>query len=119
MELLALKCGSLARSCALALCGLLAVCLLSRMCAYGRSQVARTVRRLMSEAEAQADMSRQDADPFVALLHNAEATAHLRAAKGLSEESGLGQERDFVDALAELSEEQDDLIRALMRRLEQ
>ena len=87
--------------------------------AYGRSQVARTVRRLMSEAEAQADMSRQDADPFVALLHNAEATAHLRAAKGLSEESGLGQERDFVDALAELSEEQDDLIRALMRRLEQ
>ena len=101
------------------------MCLLSRMSAsgtllgaHGRSQVKHIVRRLTLEGEAQVEMSRQDQDPFVALVHNVEAAARLRTAKRLLEESGSNNECDLVDRLAELAEEQDALTHLLMDRLE-
>jgi len=123
---MALSCAATGRSCAFALVGLLLVCCFSRMsmsesalAAYGRDQMVRTVWRVCADADAQGEMSRQDADPLIALLHNVEAGANLRAAKRLAEESGTLKEskRDFVSILAELGQEQDTLIRALLPRL--
>lgn len=125
MELRWPECGPLARSCALALIGLLAICLLSRMSAsgtllgaHGRGQVLHIVRRLTSEGEAQAQMSKQDQDPFVGLVHNVEAAARLRTAKCLLEETGSENDCNLVDRLAELVEEQEALIRLLMDRVD-
>lgn len=90
----------------------------SALAAYGRDQMLRTVRRVCADADAQCEMSRQDTDPLIALLHNVEAASNLKAAKRLAEESGTLKEskRDFVTALAELGQEQDALIRALLPR---
>ena len=113
-------------ACGLTLAGLLVVCLLSRMSmsesklgAYGREQMLHTVKRVSSDALIQAEFSRQDTDPIVALLHNAEASCHLRAAKRLAEESGVTKTTglDFVDLLAELAQDQDALLRELAQRL--
>jgi len=120
--------GALARSCAVAICSLLFVSLLSRMSmsesklgAYGRGQMQQTVRRVSSEAKAQAEMSQQDKDPLVALMHNLEATAGLKSAKRLSEESGTGSDlvdHDFVGDIADLAEERDSLMHVLALRLQ-
>ena len=107
----------------LALVGLVVVCVLSRMTmsesilgAYGQSQMLRTVLRLTADAETQMEMSHQDTDPFVGLLHNLEASAYFRAAKRLAEESRIVSrtKKDFVSTLAELSQEQDSLLHRLM-----
>ena len=76
----------------------------------------RTVRKLSSEGQLQAIMSRQDSEPLLALLHNMEAAASIRAAKKLAEESGVLHQSvtEFLDELAELSQDQDILMRALL-----
>jgi hypothetical protein len=113
-------------SCALTLFGLLIVCMLSRMSmaeseigAYGRQQMLLTVKRISNDALMQAEISRQDTDPIVALLHNAEAICHLRAAKRLSEETSTTKSTglDFVDLLAGLAQDQDALLRELASRI--
>ena len=101
----------------------LLICMLSRMTmaestlgGYARGQLLRTLGRIVKEGDMQAQISRQDADPLVAILHNAEATSNLRVAKHLAEETGLTQKLgvDFMDRLAELVSERDELIRLLM-----
>jgi hypothetical protein len=86
---------------------------------YARGQILRTISRLVREGTSQAEVSRQDTDLLVAMLHNAEAAARLRAAKHLAEESGSTHSVrvDFLDLLAELSEEQEALLRALMESM--
>ena len=113
-------------SCALTLTGLVVVCIFSRMSmsesklgAYGREQMLRTVQRVGSDAAVLAEISRQDTDPIVALLHNAEAACHLRAAKRLAEETGVTAASgiDFVDLLAGLAQDQEVMMRELAARL--
>ena len=126
MQFLSSGRSSTLHSCVVALVGLVEVCLLSRMSmsestlgAYGRDQMLRTVRRIISDADAQAEMSHQDADPLVAMLHNIEASANLKAARRLAEESRVSHlcKQDFVGTLAELAEEQGELIQALTNGL--
>ena len=113
-------------SCALTLTGLFVVCVLSRMSmaeskigAYGREQMLLTVKRIGNDALTQAEISRQDTDPIIALLHNSEAICHLRAAKRLSEEASVTKATglDFVDLLAGLVQDQDSLLRELASRI--
>lgn len=106
------------------LVALLAISLLSRMTmaesglgAYARGQMRQTERRLARDGMAQAAVSRQDTDAVVALLHNAEASAHLRAAKILAEESGGQGEHDYLDQLADLATEQESILMELAHRL--
>ena len=80
------------------LIGLLLVCVLSRMTmaesalgGYARGQVLITLRRLLKECDTLMQISRQDTDPLVALLHNAEAAANLRAAKKISRGNEFSQ----------------------------
>ena len=85
---------------------------------HGRGQVTHLARRLTSEGEAQAQMSKQDQDPFVGLVHTVEAAARLRTAKRLLEESGSETDCNLVDRLAELADEQEALMRLLTDRLD-
>lgn len=110
------------------LAGFAGICVLSRMTmaesalgGYAREQLLRALRRILRESDTQAQVSRQDADPLVALLHNAEASANLRVAKRLAEETGLTSavKMDFMDALAELGCDQETLVRALTEQLQQ
>lgn len=103
---------------------LLVVCVLSRMTmsesglgAYARGQMRQTERRLARDGMAQAAVSRQDTEAVVALLHNAEASAHLRAAKALAEESGSAGQLDYLDQLADLATEQESILLELAHRL--
>lgn len=78
-----------------------------------------TVKRISNDALTQAEISRQDTDPIVALLHNAEAICHLRAAKRLAEESSTTRATglDFMDLLEGLAQDQDSLLRELAARI--
>jgi FlaG/FlaF family flagellin (archaellin) len=108
------------------LAGVLVVAVLSRttmaesaLGGYAKGQIMRAVSRLIREGISQAEVSRQDTDVVVAMLHNAEAAARLRAAKHLAEESGNmhSVHVDFLDLLAQLSEEQEALLRAITESL--
>ena len=113
-------------ACALTLVGLLCISWLSRMSmsesvmgAYGREQMLRSIKRIHADAQTQIEMSRQDTDPVIALMHNAEASSHLRAAKRLAEESGVLHtcKINFIDLMATLAQEQDVIMRDLTERL--
>jgi hypothetical protein len=111
-------------ACLFAIACLLVVSLLSRMTmtesalgAHGKRQILGLVRKLGIDSDAQAEMSRQDTDPLVALLHNVEAAANARVAKRLADESGLPPPRDYLASIDELSLEQDELLRALGARV--
>lgn len=75
-----------------------------------------TERRLAREGLTLTEVSRQDSEALIALLHNAEASAHLRAAKLLAEESGSVGHLDYLDILADLSNEQEVILLELTRR---
>ena len=105
---------------ALSVLGLLIVSVLSRtsvsesqLGVYGQRQLSTTIQRIVGDATLQAEVSRQDTDPLIALVHNSEASANLRAAKRLNDESGFAPSEPIMDALVELSKDQDLLIRAL------
>lgn len=91
----------------------------SAMGAHGQQQALWLARRLLRDADAQAQLAGQDADPLVALIHNVEAHTNMRAAKRLGEETNTLRllKRDFVDALAKLQREQDLCIQALAETL--
>jgi hypothetical protein len=103
---------------------LLIVCLLSRMTmsesglgAYARGQMRQTEKRLARDGLARAAVSRQDTDTVIALLHNAEATAYLHAAKALAEESGHAGQLDYLDHMAQLATEQETILMELTLHL--
>ena len=94
------------------------VCVLSRMCAsqntvHGKEQLMRTVQRCWMDAQTSAEISRQDTDPLVALLHNMEALAVARQAKRLADECLLKPPQDFTGLIADLRAEQDQHLRAV------
>uniref|UniRef100_A0A6C0C2B5 Uncharacterized protein n=1 Tax=viral metagenome TaxID=1070528 RepID=A0A6C0C2B5_9ZZZZ len=118
---------TLVQSSTFALLGLLVVCLASRMSmpesamgSHSQKQITHAATRMAGDAQVQAEMSRQDTDALIALLHNVEASAGFRAAKRLCEEGG-GADRDqvnkYLGMLCDLSEEQDIIIRALVDRV--
>ena len=89
------------------------------MGAQGQQQVMWVARRLLRDADVQAQLAQQDADPLVALIHSVEAHTNMRAAKRLGEETNTLRQlkRDFVDALAQLQRDQDLCIQALANDL--
>ena len=100
----------------------LSLCALSRttmaesaLGGYARGQLLQVLQGVVRESDIQGQVSRQDSDPLIALLHNTEAIANLRIAKRLAEETGLTKDMqvDFMDVLAELSNEQEILVRTL------
>lgn len=60
----------------------------SRLGAYTTGQTLRTVKKLESEASYYGKMARQDTNPHVSLINNAEAVARQHAAMLLLMESG-------------------------------
>ena len=86
------------------------------MGAHGQQQLLWVARRLLRDADAQAQMARQDSDPLVALIHSVEAHTNMRAARRLGEETKTLPllRRDFVDDLAQMQQEQDLCVQALM-----
>ena len=112
-------------SCMASLAFLLVVSIFSRMTmaesklgAYSKEQVNQTIRRLVQEGKLKSAISRQDVDPLIALLHNAEAAAHYQAGKKLAEECGMVQGGyDFIDLLADLGTEQESILRVLTQQM--
>lgn len=118
---------TLVQSSVFALLGLVVVCFASRMSmpesimgSHSQKQITHAANRIAAEAQIQAEMSRQDTDALIALLHNIEAASGFRAAKRLCEESGVSQ-REHVNKcqgmLCDLAEEQDSILRALLEGL--
>lgn len=118
---------TLAQSSAIALLGLGLVCFASKMStpeslmgAHSQKQITHAANRIAAEAQTQAEMSRQDTEPLIALLHNIEAASGFRAAKRLCEESGASQREQvntYLGLLCDLTEEQDSILRALLERM--
>lgn len=108
----------------LSLLGLIVLCLLSRMCA-GRTKlgaqatatVQKAVDRLKKEAAILQSASHQDDLPILALVHNSEALAAVRAARALVQEHGLMSE-DLLDLTVQLQEEQDMILAAVAQDMD-
>ena len=119
---------TIVQSSLIALAGLSIVCFASRMSvsessigAHGKKQILHTVNKIAMESQTQADMSRQDTDPLIALLHNIEAASGFKAAKRLSEECGVANKESsdqYLSDLCDLTEEQDSILRSLLDRIE-
>ena len=115
------------QSSVVALAGLVVVCLASRMSmpesamgTHSQMQITHVAGRIAAEAQIQADMSRQDTNALIALLHNVEATTGVRAAKRLHEESGVPKQElinGYLGMLCDLAEEQDSIVRVLLERI--
>lgn len=104
----------------LALCGLLLLCLLSRMCEgltrlgkQGTTTVKRAVSQLIKDVMVLQVMSQQDELPILSLLHNAEALATVRVALALTQEHGINSNEELLDLHSQLKEEQETLLEAL------
>ena len=81
-----------------------------------RKQVSKLAQNVTRDGLAQMVLSRQDSEPLIALLHNIEASSHLRLAKRLLEEGGAKHESDidYIDILADLSSEHENILQELI-----
>jgi len=107
----------------LALALLAAAALLSRTAlaesplgAHAARQARATCARFLREARLFGEMARENKTLLLAVLHNSDGLAHARCAQRLLEEHGLAADPDVLDALAELRDDQDELLEEVRRR---